>query len=335
MASLLLSWIQWLQEVRKMSAHTVAAYESDMQQFLAFQNTHQGKMLSIDDLTALRIQDFRAWLAHRSGEGYEHRSTARALSVVRNFFKYLTKQGYPPNTALVVIRSPRLKIGLPRPLSLSQAKKLVDDIDLEAKEAWVGQRDKALFTLLYACGLRLGEALSLTIKQAPLDTDMLLVKGKGKRERLVPVLPIVSETLREYIRLCPYSLAPERMLFIGVKGEKLNPAVVQRTMRTYRRAMALAETATPHALRHSCATHLMSASGDLRGIQELLGHASLSTTQVYTDVDPTRLMTIYAGAHPRATMGSKKQKREGESDSVLQNSHSQEIMDVDNPARGS
>jgi integrase/recombinase XerC len=319
--SLLLNWTQWLQEARKMSAHTVVAYESDMQQFLTFQNAHQGKTLSLDDLTTLRVQDFRAWLAHRSGGGYEHRSTARALSVVRNFFKYLTKQGYPPNAALAVIRSPRLKVGLPRPLSLEQAKSLVDDIDLQAKEVWIGQRDKALFTLLYSCGLRLGEALSLTVKQAPLDADMLLVKGKGRRERFVPVLPIVNEALREYIRLCPYPLVPEGALFVGAKGEKLNPAVAQRTMRTYRRTMGLAETATPHALRHSCATHLMSASGDLRGIQELLGHASLSSTQVYTDVDPTRLMAIYADAHPRAK------------GKTLQNTHPQEIVDMNNPTR--
>jgi len=165
--------------------------------------------------------------------------------------------------------------------------------------------------LLYSCGLRLGEALSLTLKQAPLETDMLLVKGKGKRERLVPVLPLVSETLREYIRLCPH-LTPEGPLFIGAKGKKLNPGVVQRTMRAYRQAMGLAETATPHALRHSYATHLMGASGDLRGIQELLGHASLSTTQVYTDVDLTRLMAVYVSAHPRARIGAKKQGKEEE-----------------------
>jgi integrase/recombinase XerC len=306
-SSLLLPWTQWLQAARKMSMHTVDAYESDMQQFLAFQNGHHGKVLSFDDLTTLQIQDFRAWLADRSGKGYEHRSTARALSVVRNFFKYLTKQGYPPNPALAAIRGPRLKIGLPRPLSLEQAKNFVNDIDLQAKEAWIGQRDKALFTLLYSCGLRLGEALSMTVKQAPLETDVLLVKGKGKRERLVPILPLVRETLREYIRLCPH-LTSEGPLFMGAKGKRLNPGVVQRTMRVYRQVMGLADTATPHALRHSCATHLMSASGDLRGIQELLGHASLSTTQVYTDVDLTRLMKVYTNAHPRAGMERKKQE---------------------------
>jgi integrase/recombinase XerC len=160
-----------------------------------------------------------------------------------------------------------------------------------------------LFTLLYSCGLRLGEALSLTRKQAPLDSETLLIQGKGKRERLVPVLPIIAQALQEYIRLCPFALTPDGPLFVGAKGGKLHPGIAQKSMRNYRRAIGLPETATPHALRHSCATHLMTASGDLRGIQELLGHASLSTTQVYTDVDTARLMKVYNSAHPRANLG--------------------------------
>lgn len=297
---LLTQWIDWLQDARKMSPHTVAAYKGDIQQFLAFQNGHHGKVLSIEDLTHLTIRDFRAWLAYRSGQRYEHRSTARALSVIRSFFRFLTKHGHASNPALASIRSPRLKVGLPRPLTIDQAKSLIDDIDILEEEPWIGCRNRALFTLLYSSGLRLGEALSLTRKQAPLESDTLLIRGKGKRERMVPVLPIISQTLQEYIRLCPYVLAPDGPLFIGAKGGKLNPAIAQKSMRTYRRAIGLPETATPHALRHSCATHLMSASGDLRGIQELLGHASLSTTQVYTDVDTARLMKVYENAHPRA-----------------------------------
>lgn len=305
---LLVEWTDWLQDARKMSPHTIEAYEGDIKQFLVFQNSHHGKNLSTEDLINLSVRDFRAWLAYRSAADYEHRSTARALSVIRSFFKFLTKYGHPPCTALAGIRSPRLKVGLPRPLTVDQARSLVEDISDLNEEPWIGSRNKALFTLLYSAGLRLGEALSLTRKQAPLEADTLLVQGKGKRERMVPVLPIIQQTLQEYIRLCPYVLAPDGPLFLGAKGKQLDPAIAQKSMRHYRRAIGLPESATPHALRHSCATHLMSASGDLRGIQELLGHASLSTTQVYTDVDTTRLMQVYENAHPRAKMGVKSPK---------------------------
>lgn len=305
---LLTEWIDWLQDARKVSPHTVEAYEGDMKQFLAFQNRNHGKSLSIEELTNLSIRDFRAWLAYRSAEDYEHRSTARALSVIRSFFRYITKHGYPSCMALAGIRSPRLKVGLPRPLTVDQARSLVEDIEDLNEEPWIGSRNKALFTLLYSSGLRLGEALNLTRKQAPLESDTLLILGKGKRERMVPVLPIIQQTLQDYIRLCPYVLAPDGPLFVGAKGKKLDPAIAQKSMRNYRRAIGLPESATPHALRHSCATHLMSTSGDLRGIQELLGHASLATTQVYTDVDTTRLMKVYQRAHPRAKMTAKSSK---------------------------
>ena len=300
LSELLIHWIDWLKDVRKMSSHTVAAYEADIGQFLTFQAEHQGINLTVVDLTKFTIRDFRAWLSYRAQENYEHRSTARALSVVRSFFRFLTKNGYPANTALVSVRSPRIKVGLPRPLSVDQAKTLVDDIDLTVEDPWIGFRNRALFTLLYSCGLRLGEALNLTRKQAPLTTDILLIQGKGKRERMVPVLPVIRQTLQQYIQLCPFELSMEGPLFVGAKGGKLHPGIAQKAMRMYRRAIGLPETATPHALRHSCATHLMSASGDLRGIQELLGHASLSTTQVYTDVDTARLIKVYNKAHPRA-----------------------------------
>lgn len=311
LAALLTEWIDWLQDARKVSPHTVEAYKGDMREFLAFQSAHHGKNLSIEELINLSVRDFRAWLASRSAKEYEHRSTARALSVIRSFFRYLAKHDYPPCTALAAIRAPRLKVGLPRPLTVDQARSLVDDIGDSSKASWIGSRDKALFTLLYSAGLRLGEALNLTRKEAPLESDTLLVRGKGKRERIVPVLPVIQQTLQDYIRLCPYVLSPDGPLFVGAKGKKLDPAIAQKSMRNYRRAVGLPESATPHALRHSCATHLMSASGDLRGIQELLGHASLATTQVYTDVDTARLMKIYQSAHPRAKMGVKSPKDEG------------------------
>lgn len=308
LSKLLTEWLCWLQDVRKVSSHTVEAYEGDMRQFLVFQTSHQGKELTVQNLVNFSIRDFRSWLAYRASEGYEHRSTARALSVVRSFFKFLTKYGYPPCTALAGIRSPRLKIGLPRPLSIDQAQHLVEDIGDLQEDPWIGSRNKALFTLLYSSGLRLGEALNLTRKQAPLESDILLVCGKGKRERMVPILPIVQQTLQEYIRLCPYVLTPDGPLFLGAKGKKLNPAIAQKSMRHYRRTAGLPESVTPHALRHSCATHLMGASGDLRGIQELLGHASLATTQVYTKIDEVHLMKVYQNAHPRAKIDEKPSK---------------------------
>lgn len=303
-SGLLSKWLDWLMDAKKVSSHTLAAYESDIHNFVSFQKEHLGRSLAINDLIDLKVQDFRAWLAHRVSQKYDYRSTARALSVVRSFYRFLAKQNYPVNTGLSSIRAPRVKLGLPRPLSVTEAKDLIQNIDLQSQEAWIGLRDRALFTLLYACGLRLGEALMLTRKQAPLDCDTLLIQGKGMRERLVPILPIISQTLKEYIRLCPFILAPDGPLFVGAKGGKLQPGIAQKTIRIYRRAIGLPETATPHALRHSCATHLMSTSGDLRSIQELLGHASLSTTQVYTDVNMARLIKVYNTAHPRAKKNS-------------------------------
>lgn len=298
----LTQWFRWLQDARKMSSHTVAAYEVDLQQFVAFQNGHYGKNLSAEELSNLTVRDFRAWLTYRSKEKYSSRSTARALSAVRNFFGFLATRGFPPNTALANIRSPRIKAGLPRPLSINQAKSLIDDIGLSSEEVWIGCRDRALFTLLYSAGLRLGEALKLTRNQAPLEENSLLIHGKGNRERVVPILPIVNQTIQDYLHSCPFDLAPQGPLFIGAKGKSLHPGMAQKAIRNYRRVAGLPETATPHALRHSCATHLMGASGDLRAIQELLGHVSLSTTQVYTDVDMDHLMKVYHGAHPRAKL---------------------------------
>lgn len=300
LSTIKVDWKEWLQNVRRMSLHTVDAYERDLQHFLNFQTTHQGKTLSLEDFSTFSVRDFRAWLAYRNSEKYEHRSTARALSVIRNFFRFLEKNHQVFCPALANIHSPRLKVSLPRPLTVDQALELLENIDSFPKDSWIGSRDKALFTLLYACGLRLGEALGLKRKDAPSQGETLRVQGKGKKERLVPVLPIVHTTLEEYIRLCPYPLPSEGPLFIGAQGKALAPAIAQKALRLYRRTMGLPETATPHALRHSYATHLMNTSGDLRAIQELLGHASLTTTQVYTNVETTRLMKIYEKAHPRA-----------------------------------
>jgi integrase/recombinase XerC len=255
----------------------------------------------LEDVLKLKRHHFRAWLSYRIDKKYDSRSTARALSVIRSFFfKYLTKNNYPTNTAFSSILSPRIKAGLPRPLSVEEAKNLIHAIGLQSEEAWIGLRDRALFTLLYACGLRLGEALLLNLKDAPLSSDILIVNGKGDKERMVPVLPIVSQTLRKYIEECPYTLSPHEPLFIGAKGGRLDPAIAQKSFRQYRKMVWLPQNCTPHALRHSFATHLLNNSGSLRAVQELLGHKSINNTLIYTEVAFDRLIDVYNRIHPRA-----------------------------------
>lgn len=291
-------WDEWLRHNRRLSPRTLVSYHSDLQQFLGFLGKHLGEEVTLSHLIDLKVRDFRAWMSARTNEEFFVRSTARAVSIIRTFFKYLNRLGHT-NTAILSIRSPRLKIGLPRSLLVDQTKSMLDDIGSLETERWVGQRNKALFTLLYGCGLRISEALSLTHKQIPLG-DCLIVKGKGDKERAVPLFPLVAQEIEAYLALCPYKLGPNDPLFIGIKGKKLNQGMVTRTMRQYRRLVGLPDNTTPHSLRHSYATHLMNSSHDLRGVQELLGHASLSTTQIYTNADQDYLMNVYKDAHPRA-----------------------------------
>ncbi|MGB8843435.1 MAG: tyrosine recombinase XerC, partial [Aliidongia sp.] len=222
-------------------------------------------------------------------------------SVLRGFFRFLDRRGYAKNDALSVLRGPRLPRAVPKPLSIEDAAAALDAADLGQGEAWISARDGAILTLLYGSGLRLGEALDLTRREAPLPgLATLTITGKGNKQRLVPLLPVVGEAVAAYLALCPYRLAPDGPLFVGQRGGQLNPRMVQRLMEQLRVSLGLPETATPHALRHSFATHLLGGGGDLRAIQELLGHASLSTTQRYTEIDAAGLMAVYAKAHPRA-----------------------------------
>lgn len=292
----------WLRDERRSSAHTVSAYARDLSFFFAFLTNHLGGLAGLAALASLRAADFRSYLARRRQDGLSNASIARNLSVVRSFFRHLETTGVVHNPALAAVRSPKLAHAVPKPLSVTAAAAAREEVGLLSEEPWVAARDAAVITLLYGCGLRISEALSLDLGEAPLGAS-LVVTGKGKKERLVPVLPAVREAVEAYLSLCPYDLGPSDPLFVGVRGKRLNPGIVQQGMRKVRAALGLDETATPHALRHSFATHLLGAGGDLRTIQELLGHASLSTTQRYTEVDTERLVKIYRNAHPRAKRG--------------------------------
>ena len=292
-------WLAYLRDERRASAHTLAAYRRDLESFTRFLAGHLGKLPDLDDLATLRLADFRAWLARRAEEDRAKTSTARAVSSVRGFFRYLKRHGKVENAAIGALRTPKLPQALPKPLSPDETEDTVARIGDVAGDPWMALRDTALVTLLYGCGLRISEALSLERKAAPFG-DSLRIKGKGNKERIVPVLPAVGDAVAAYLAACPYRLKPNDPLFVGARGARLQAGVVQRQLRKVRRYLGLPETATPHALRHSFATHLLSGGADLRAIQELLGHASLSTTQRYTAVDKAQLMEVYARAHPRA-----------------------------------
>jgi integrase/recombinase XerC len=292
-------WQSWLADERRASVHTIAAYRSDLAAFLDFLAEHRGAEPSLVELSALAPADFRAYLAHRAAQTFKRSSTARALSMLRGFFRFLDRRGLARNAALAAVKSPKLPRSVPKALSAEDAAATLDTKQ-DWRAPWIGMRDAAILTLLYGCGLRLAEALGLTRREAPLAPGTLVVTGKGNKTRRVPVLPAVAEAMQAYLALCPYDLARGDALFVGLRGGPLNPRLVQRRMEELRAELGLPETASPHALRHSFATHLLAGGADLRAIQELLGHASLSTTQRYTAVDAARLIAIYDKAHPRA-----------------------------------
>ncbi len=292
-------WAAWLSGERRASPHTVAAYGRDLVGFLDFITEHQGERPDLATIGRLTPTDFRAYLAHRARDGIERTSIARGLSVIRGFVKFLDRRGLAANTALAALRAPKLPHSVPKPLTVADAVEAVGAVAELTASAWQGKRDTAVLTLLYGCGLRISEALGLTRRAAPLDAT-LTITGKGQKERMVPVLPAVRDAVDDYLAACPWRLAPNGPLFVGARGGPLHPRLVQGKMTALRGFLGLPDTATPHALRHSFATHLLGGGGDLRAIQELLGHASLSTTQRYTGVDTERLLAVYESAHPRA-----------------------------------
>lgn len=295
-------WQTQLATERRASDHTVDAYLRDVAAFLDFVSAHCGERVSLPRLASLKTGDFRAWLAKRVGEGYARTSTARALSSVRMFFRFLDREGLGHNAAIGAVRGPRLPRSVPKALADQETGDLMEAVVQPARPDaphWVGARDLAVMLLLYGCGLRISEALGLNRDDLPAD-DALSVTGKGGKTRMVPLLPVVRAALDDYVARCPHTVAPDGPLFVGVRGGRLNPRTVQKRMQELRAQLGLPDAATPHALRHSFATHLLASGGDLRAIQELLGHASLSTTQRYTDVDSARLIDVYSRAHPRA-----------------------------------
>lgn len=293
------TWRRWLTTEKRASAHTVRAYQGDIAQFLGFVSDHLGQPPGLNDLGDLGLTDFRAYLARRAKTGAGAASRARGLSGVRNFFRHLDRAGILHNPAITGLSGPKLPRTVPKPLTAEDASAVLETAAELSDADWIGKRDKALFTLLYGCGLRIAEALSLSVGDLPSDGAMT-VTGKGRKQRLVPVLPAVSDALGDYVAACPYAMQPDDPLFLGARGDRLNPAVANRQMRRLRHLLGLPETATPHALRHSFATHLLAGGADLRAIQELLGHSSLSTTQRYTDVDVEQLLAVHRDTHPRA-----------------------------------
>ena len=299
LAEAVAAWQRWLETERRVSAHTTAAYLSDLRIFLDFLAEHRGGFADLAALGSLEHGDFRSYLARRAMSDRARSSTARALSVLRSFFRFLERTDRARNGAIGAVRTPRLPGSVPKPVASRDALAMIARAgDTAHKKPWIAARDTALLMLLYGSGLRIDEALSLNAEQAPFE-ESLRVRGKGGKERIVPILPAVREAVSAYVKACPL-VVPGGPLFLGARGGRLNAGVVQRELRRIRAVLGLPETATPHALRHSFATHLLQAGGDLRAIQELLGHASLSTTQRYTEVDTATLVAVYNSAHPRA-----------------------------------
>ncbi|MFY0616912.1 tyrosine recombinase XerC [Shimia sp.] len=281
------------------SDNTISAYRRDLTDFLTFLTLHREEPQGWAPLMAVGVADMRSWMARERSGGLSPRSLARKLSAVKSFYRWLAEREGCDPTAVLATRAPKFQAKLPRPLSEESAKQVIETVEFQSQEDWIGARDTAVVTLLYGCGLRVSEALGLKRKDAPLPAALRVV-GKGDKERVVPVLDAARDAVDHYIKLCPHILSADDALFRGARGRALNPRIVQKVMQQTRQQLGLPASATPHAMRHSFATHLLSAGGDLRAIQELLGHASLSTTQAYTHVDTARLMEVYNKTHPKA-----------------------------------
>lgn len=294
----LATWLDHLKALNGASPNTLDAYGRDVADHLAFLGEHLGGAVGLTPLRKITQSDMRAWMARERGAGIGARSLARKLSAVKSFYRWLgEREGFEP-TAPLAARAPKFRKKLPRPLAPDAARAMMETVELQSLKPWEALRDGAVVTLLYGCGLRISEALGLTCADAPLPAVLRIV-GKGGKERIVPVLPAARDAVDRYLAACPYPQEPDSPLFRAARGGALYPRHVQKVMERARMQLGLPATATPHALRHSFATHLLEAGGDLRAIQELLGHASLSTTQAYTAVDTAHLMEVYAKAHPK------------------------------------
>jgi integrase/recombinase XerC len=293
------SFLAHQRSIKGAAENTLTAYAGDITEFLSFMTLHSGQTQGLGALAQITTQDMRAWMARSRAGGVGPRSLARKLSAVKAFYRWLAgREGFEP-TAVLSTRSPKFTKKLPRPLAEDAARDVLDIASLQSTKPWVGARDTAVLTLLWGCGLRISEALSLTGADAPLPA-VLRITGKGGKERIVPVIAAARDAVDAYIAACPFDLPRNGALFRAIRGGALAPRAIQQVMSQARMQLGLPASVTPHAMRHSFATHLLNAGGDLRSIQELLGHASLSTTQAYTAVDTARLMDVYAKAHPKA-----------------------------------
>ena len=294
-------WLESLTVENRLSPHTVASYARDLAQFLDFLADHYARPPALADMSALQLADLRAFLAARRRTGAQSRSLNRSVSGLRNFARFLERHDTPVSPAFNLLSLPKQPRSLPRPVAQNDALAMIRLALESAADVWVGQRDAALLCLLYGAGLRVSEALQLDVENLPPRQDQALrIRGKGNKERQVPLLPVVRQTLDDYMRAAPFGFAPQDPVFRGKRGGRLSARQAQMTVAGLRRALGLADTVTPHALRHSFASHLLAAGGDLRTIQELLGHSQLSSTQIYTEVDATTLRDVYDKVHPRA-----------------------------------
>ena len=292
-------WLAGQKALSGAAQNTITAYRTDLLGYLAFNTQHRGDATGLGPLKTVRVTDMRAWMAHERARGVSARSLARSLSAVKTFYKWLAEREQFDATAVLSTRSPKFQRKLPRPLAVDAAKAMIATVELQSAKNWIALRDVVVVTLLYGCGLRISEALALRGSDLPLDPS-LRIRGKGGKERIVPVIPAARDAVARYVRACPYPLEPGTAVFRGARGGDLNARLISKVMEQARLQLGLPATATPHSMRHSFATHLLNAGGDLRSIQELLGHASLSTTQAYTAVDTARLMEVYDKTHPRA-----------------------------------
>lgn len=292
-------WLAGLAYEKRASKHTIDAYSRDVADFLSFLNEHLGFVPGVRELGQLATLDFRSYLARLAATNKSRTTIARRMSTLRTLYKYLEREGIVSNAAIHTVRTPKVPKSLPKALTVQDALELVELVEQLADEPWIGKRDRALLMVLYGAGLRIAEAMNLTVGDIT-DADTVTITGKGDKQRLAPLLAEVKADIRAYIKSCPHPMPLDGCLFLGARGGPLNPGVAQAMVRKARAFLGLPDSATPHALRHSFATHLLAGGGDLRTIQELLGHASLSTTQRYTEVDAAHLRAVYQGAHPRA-----------------------------------
>ncbi len=297
------SWHDFIVHERNFSEHSSSAYLIDLNYFCKFMTDHHSTSCSMALLETLSLGDFRAWLSYRRQENFAFSSTTRAIAAVKNFFKYLIRFHGFSNKAIFNLKSPKLSASLPKALNEIQTNSALANSSEISKEPWIAMRDQALLYLLYGCGLRISEALSLRVKD--LSKNMILIHGKGNKERMVPIIESVTDHIKQYLKICPYTRNDEDLIFVGKQGKALDPGVFQRQIRTLRNLLNLPETTTPHAFRHSFATHILANGGDLKSIQELLGHQDLHTTQRYTKIETSHLLDVYSKAHPHSSTNKK------------------------------